>query len=292
MTYHSLQLSLTRRLSRGLQFLTSHTFSKSIDNASGTGGGAGTTGLLNVGENLDSGAIIGDQRDSRANRGLSNFDRKHRFVSGFLWELPKRAFADRSKIERFLFANWQMSGIVTAMSGLPIDTVDSGGGTFYLGPLGGGRPNFAPGTTVATAMSNIPPGYYFNPFAFARATVLSGQIIPSSNGMALANATGTDFGNVGRNALRGPEQFNVDLSISKRFRLTESSNIDIRGEAFNLFNNVNFANPISNFNAVSQSGGTIDQTTGRINNNAGDFGKITSTSNNARIIQFTVKASF
>ena len=146
------------------------------------------------------------------------------------------------------------------------------------------------GTAIATAMTNIPPGYYFNPFAFARPTVLSGQIIPSSNGTARAGATGTDFGNVGRNILRGPKQFNFDVSISKRFRLDESKNIELRADAFNLFNNVNFANPISNFNAVPSA--SINQNTGQITGNPGDFGKIISTSNNPCLIQFAVKLNF
>jgi len=292
-TYHSLQLSLTRRLSRGLQFLASYTLAKSIDNASGTGGGAGTTGLLNVGQNLDSDSFIGDQRDNRANRGLSNFDRKHRFVSSFIWELPRPSFANRSKVGRALFSNWQTSGIVIAMSGLPIDVIDSQAGSLYGGI---GRPNWA---SDISANSNIPPGYYFNPFAFARPRLLGGQAIPGSAGTVVADVSCslaavicTDFGNVGRNILRGPRQFNIDLSVSKRFRLGESKNIELRCEAFNLLNNVNFANPISNFAAVQQSGGLIGPTGQILPGRAGDFGKIISTSNNARVIQLAAKFNF
>ncbi|MDQ3064380.1 MAG: hypothetical protein M3R14_16185, partial [Acidobacteriota bacterium] len=167
---------------------------------------------------------------------------------------------------------------------------DSMAGTLYLGAnAGGARPNFAPGETRATATSNIPSGYYFNPFAFARPVVLAGQPIPSSNGMATASANGTDFGNVGRNILRGPRQSNFDVSISKRFRFDESKNIEFRTEIFNLFNRVNFANPISNLNAVPASG--IDPNTGQIRK-PGDFGKIISTSNNPRLIQFALKFNF
>lgn len=140
-------------------------------------------------------------------------------------------------------------------------------------------------------MSNIPPGYFFNPFAFARPVVLPGQVIPSSNGTATAAAIGTDFGNVGRNVLRGPAQNNVDFSIIKRFPLSESRNIKFRAEFFNLFNHVNFANPISNLNAIVSSGGRIDPNTGRIID-PGDFGRITSTSNNPRLIQLALKLNF
>jgi len=294
-SYSSMQLSLTRRLARGLQVQAAYTFSKSIDNASGQGGGAGTTGFINSGAAGETGVIPGDQLNNRANRGLSDFDRTHRLVVSYLWELPKPAFAKGSSVRRFFFNKWQLAGIITAMSGLPIDIVDSNAGSLYglSAAGGGGRANWAPGATRQTATNNIPAAYFFNPFAFARATVLAGQLIPSSNGTASASATGTDFGNVGRNALRGPQQANVDFSIIKRFSIDESKNAEFRVELFNLFNHVNFANPLSNFNAVTSSGGSIDPSTGQIiPGKAGDFGRIISTGNNPRIVQFALKFSF
>ena len=253
-TYNSLQLSLTQRLSRGLQFLGAYTYSRSIDNSSGTNGGSADAVR-------DTAIVLGNQLDNRANRGLSDFDRTHRFVLSYLWDLPRPAFAKRSSAGRLLFSNWQVAGIVTAMSGLPIDIVDGGAGAFY--GLNGGnnalaRPSWAPGATAQTATSNVPPGYFFNPFAFVRPVVQTGQLIPSSNGTAIANALGTDIGNVGRNVLRGPRQTNVDFSIIKRFPIAESRNIEFRAEFFNLFNHVNFDNPISNLNAITSSGGSID----------------------------------
>ena len=186
-----------------------------------------------------------------------------------------------------LLSNWQLAGIITAMSGLPIDIVDSNAGSFYFGQNSGlSRPSWAPGATRSTTTSNVPPGYFFNPFAFVRPVVPVGQLIPSSNGTATAGANGTDFGNVGRNVLRGPRQTNVDFSIIRRFPIGESRNIEFRAEFFNLLNHVNFANPISNLNAAS-----LDQNTGQIMN-PGDFGHIASTSNNPRLIQFAVKLNF
>ena len=177
------------------------------------------------------------------------------------------------------------------MSGLPIDILDSNAGSFYLGPNNGwSRPSWAPGATRSAAMSNVPAGYFFNPFAFVRPVVLTGQVIPSSNGTAVAGATGTDFGNVGRNVLRGPAQANVDFSIIKRFPISESKNLELRAEFFNLFNHVNFANPVSNFNAVPST--SIDQSNGHIIGDPGDFGRINSTSNNPRLIQLVVKFNF
>ena len=81
-----------------------------------------------------------------------------------------------------------------------------------------------------------------------------------------------------------------DVGI-KRFPISESKNIEFRAEFFNLFNHVNFTNPISNLNAASPPGGNIDPDTGQIIN-PGDFGRIISTSNNPRLIQFALKVNF
>jgi len=129
-------------------------------------------------------------------------------------------------------------------------------------------------------MTNVPAGYYFNALAFARPTVQPGQVIPSSNGTAIANAPGTDIGNVGRNVLRGPRQTNVDFSVIKRFPVGKSKKVELRAEFFNLFNQVNFANPFGNFNAVVNA------------TDFGDFGRINSTSNNPRLIQLVLKLNF
>src|SRR5207302_7411866 len=119
-TYNSLQASLTKRLSKGLQFLASYTYAKSIENASG--------GFSSTGAGSDSGFILGNQLDNRANRGVSDFDRTQRFVLSYLWDLPLPAFAARYAAGRILVSNWQVAGIITAMSGLPIDIVDTGAG--------------------------------------------------------------------------------------------------------------------------------------------------------------------
>ena len=210
-----------------------------------------------------------------------------------LWELPKHTLVNRPAGVRLLFADWQVSGIIPVMSGLPIDIVDSGAGSLYgLASAGGGaRPSFVPGATRRTATSEVPPGYYFNTLAFARPVVQAGQLIPSSNGRATASAPGTDLGNVGRNVLRGPRQLNMDVSMIKRFRVSESKTIEFRTEVFNLFNHVNLANPISDLRAVTSSGGSLDPNSGRILN-PGDFGRIVSTSNNPRIIQFALKFNY
>jgi hypothetical protein len=82
----------------------------------------------------------------------------------------------------------------------------------------------------------------------------------------------------------------VDFSVIKRFPIRESKNIELRAEFFNLFNHVNFANPISNLSAIPAT--SIDPNSGRIIGSAGDFGRIISTSNNPRLIQFALKINF
>ena len=295
-SYDSLQMSLTERLSHGLQFLAAYTFAKSIDNASGSGGGAGITGLVNTGAVNDSSLVLGDQNDSRANRGVSDFDREHRFVWSYLWDLPKPGFASHSRFYRLATWNWETSGIVTAMSGLPIDIVDTGAGGLYglakgTNPLA--RPSLVAGMSCQDALRNLPDGYFFNPGVFARPLVAAGRPIPSSGGTAIAGPgpAGTDIGNVGRNCMRGPRQVNVDFALAKLFPVAESRTFEFRAEFFNLFNHPNFANPISNLNASFASGGKIDSVTGQVLN-PGNFGRIISTSNNPRILQFALKFNF
>jgi hypothetical protein len=271
-TYHSLQATFKRQVSLGLQFSASYTFSKSIDNASNPGGGANSDGSLDRSGGQDTANVWGNQLTARANRGLSDFDRTHYFVFNCVWGLSEPAFARTSAATRLLFSNWQLSGIVTAMSGLPTDIFDPTGGSLY--GLVGARPNWAPGANRRTAMTSIPPGYYFRPSAFAEATAQAGQPIPSAHDpTALAGDLGTDIGNVGRNVLRGPNQSNIDFSAGKRFPLTESKGFEFRADFFNLLNRANRDNPISDINTS-------------------DFGRIVAFSTGPRIVQFSLKFSF
>jgi hypothetical protein len=107
-----------------------------------------------------------------------------------------------------------------------------------------------------------------------RPTIVAGAPIPSSGGAAIAGAAGTDIGNVGRNVLRGPRQSNLDFAIMKRFPLRESASLEFRADAFNLFNHVNLANPLSDLNAGPA------------------FGQIISSTTNPRLMQFALKLQF
>ena len=286
--YNSLQASLTRRFSNGLQFLASYTLARSIDNASGQGGGPGAGGVLNPGAVGETSLSLGDQRSFDANTGRSDFDRKHRFVFSALYDLPTPGLA-KGSAGKLLLGGWQLGTIITSMSGLPIDIVDIGSGSFY--GLSGGSAALARPNLIGDPHANVPAGYFFNPLAFARPVVAAGATIPSSGGTAIASAAGTDIGNLRRNILTGPNQNNVDFSVIKRFRFLETKSIEFRTEFFNLFNTVNYANPISDLNAVPaanfNANGTINPALG-----AGRFGRIISTSSNPRLIQFGLKFNF
>src|SRR5438477_1221140 len=165
-----------------------------------------------------------------------------------------------------------------AMSGLPVDILDLAAGDLY--GLLGARPNWAAAATRKTATTNVPPGYYFNPFAFALPSVKPGDSIPDAHdATALAPVGGSDIGNLGRNVLRGPSQKNIDLSIAKRFPISESKNFEVRADFFNLLNHANRSNPISDI-TVAES---FDPS-GRISS-PGDFGRSLSFDSSPRIIQ-------
>ena len=271
-TYDSFQGSINRQSSHGLQFSASYTFSKSIDNASSPGGGAGSDGSLDLGGGLDTASTWGNQLDPRANRGLSDFDRTHRLVVSSVWEIPEASFARDSAVARLMLSHWQVSAIVIAMSGLPVDIFDPSGGSLY-GAFGD-RPNWAPGATRRSAMNNVPAGYSFNPLAFAQAIVKAAAPIPSaSDPTALSSDLETDIGNLGRNVLRGPAQSDFDVSLGKRFPLSESTGIEIRAEFFNVLNHANRDNPVSDISAA-------------------DFGRVVSYSSSPRIVQFMLKLTF
>lgn len=285
-TYHSLQVSWNQRKWRGWQLDSSYTFSKSIDNTSGAGGGAYTNGALDPSNGIDTGIIYGSQVDPRANRGVSDFDRTHRFVLNSVWDVPPPSLARDSAKAKFLFSNWQLSGILIAMSGLPVDIFDAAGGSLY-GQIYGARPNWAPGAGKNAARTHVPPGYYFNPFAFQEAIVQPGQAIPSAHdSTAFAGDVGTDYGNVGRNVLRGPAQSNLDLSVSRRFPFRESRSLEFRADLFNALNHADKGIPVSDISSA-----TLDPNTGRVIA-PGNFGRILSADSSPRIIQLSLKFDF
>jgi len=126
-TYNSQPATANKRMSHGLQFLAAYTFSKSIDTAGDSHGSAalGFFGAPIIGEQ-----VFNDQNNVAAQRGLSDFDRRHRFVVSYTWELPQPANHHRFAFSK-LVEGWAISGVVTLQSGLPFSILDRAAGTLF-----------------------------------------------------------------------------------------------------------------------------------------------------------------
>lgn len=215
--YHSLQVRLQQRLTDGLALLSSYTYSKSLDDASNFFTSAGDPNFPQDSLNL------------RAERGRSNFDVRHRLSTSFSYELPfgdGRRFLNDNGFLSTLLSGFGFNGIVTLQSGRPftvallseIDNSNTGRSTLGFGA--NDRPNVA-GDPRATGRT---PERWFNTSAF---------VFPAFG----------SFGNAGRNILDGPGYQNVNASLLKNTRLGERINLQLRLEAFNLFNHPNFNLP-------------------------------------------------
>ena len=237
--YNSLQATLNKRFSHGLQMLLSYTWSHSIDDYSGS-------------DVSDITVTPGDLVNQQRNYGNSDFDRRQRFVASYLYNLPD-VYRGGSAFGKKLLDSWSLSGIVTLQSGLPFSIY--GEDTLFAATTG----DLAPGRTVASAIKggNVADrlNEYFDTSAF---------VSPSAFG---------DFGQLGRNIIRGPKQINTDLSIMKLIPVTESQRLEFRAEFFNLFNNVNFANPVNIQSSYN-------------------FGQIATTTTGPRVVQFALKYAF
>lgn len=215
--YRSLQARLQQRLSNGLALLASYSWSRSIDDASNFFPSAGDP---NYPQN---------SYDFRAERGRSNFDVRHRFSASYIYDLPfgkGRKYLSNSGGWSTLLNGWQTAGIVTAQTGRPFTVAlirefdNSGTGFSALGFGANDRPNLVGDPRLPHGT----PERWFNTAAFA---------FP---------APGT-FGNAGRNIVDGPGYQSVNASLIKNTSLTESVNLQLRGEVFNLFNHPNLNLP-------------------------------------------------
>jgi hypothetical protein len=269
--YNSLQATLKKDMSHGLQFLAAYTFSKSIDDAADSLGAAfgGGFGIPILGQ-----LVYNDQDNVSAQRGVSDFDRTHRFVLNFTWNLPK--LSERNNGIGKSVNGWALSGIITLQSGLPFSILDSAAGTLFGPATLYTTGTLAPGATLADVSRNgsvsSRVNQFFNTKTFVPATfVPDGGLIddkyPVSGG-------GTIFGSLGRNILRGPDQRIGDIAVIKITPLTERVQLIFRWEVFNVLNRPNFANP---FNDVSTPS---------------TFGVISALTVNPRIMQYALKLQF
>ncbi|HEY3453980.1 MAG TPA: hypothetical protein VGK64_05210, partial [Bryobacteraceae bacterium] len=190
-----------------------------------------------------------------ADYGRNNFDIRQSLNIDALYDVPfgrgRRFGNNLSKPLNLAFGGWQLGSVLNARSGVPIDVlitrpdlayVDDRNGNVYTNPL------VENGQVVTTAVVNTPGGGSSR--NVRRPDVVPGvQPILYNAGLAYVNPAaftvprpGT-FGNSARNSLSGPMLAQLDLTLSKRFAITERLNLEFRGEAYNIFNHANFANP-------------------------------------------------
>lgn len=218
--YHAFLLTIRRSFSSGFGFDFNYTWSHSIDNASGAASGAGQFG-----------GVLQNAFVPSANRGSSDFDLRHQFNANLLYQLPfgkgKMFLNSAPTWLNEVVGGWQISSIIRVQSGLP--STIGGDGAFPT--------NYWQSALAIPTGSSVPS---------------TGSVTTDQRGVPslFSSTTATSFyqdaypGGVGARAIvRAPWQRNVDLSVSKRFNLPwEHHAIEIRGDAYNAFNFVNFTN--------------------------------------------------
>jgi hypothetical protein len=234
-TYNAGYVSLKQRFANNLSFDVAYTFSRLLDNNS---------------ESLGVGAITGgspqipqDFFDYNAEKSLSAFDRTHRFVANWLYEVPIPGAFQRNAFANALLGGFQLSGITQYQSGQPF-TILTGVDTNGNGQ-GADRPNYNP-----NGILNLDP--VTGNFRTFTSPLVGGRfVVPlGTNGLPLANSLGN--GNLGRNTFRAPGFWNTDLSVLKRFRLPwggeDGHAFIVRGDFLNVFNQDNYGIPVNNMN--------------------------------------------
>lgn len=254
--YNSLQMSLTKRFSDGLQFLAAYTVGRSYDYYSG----ASINELTN---------IPGDQFNWRLNGGPSDFNRKHRFVVSGVYDLPK--LVDNANGAKWLLNGWQVAGVAVFQSGLPFSIIDANGTSRIQ--RANFNPDFASSDFAGSGQVSDRLNQYFNTSAFSTSCQFGVRQICGGTIPNVAFDRNAPYGNTPRNLLFGPGQKNVDVSLIKFLPFTERFRGELRAEFFNVFNWVNYANP----------GNTLGTPT---------FGRITSAAAGPRVVQFAFKLAF
>ncbi len=255
--YNALQIGAVAQPSNHMRAQLSYTFAKSIDDQSSS---------LGRNEFGNGQARTVDPYNPRLNRGRSDFDVRHTFSANFVWDLPfgpGRAVGGSSKgLGRVLLEGWQLAGIFTAASGIPVSPIYTFDQDRDATTDNEQRPDWAPGATKTTPVS---PTQLFDPTLF------------------LLPAVGSR-GVVGRNVIDGPGLATLDMSLTKSFAFgaQRTRSLQIRLEGFNLLNRVNFAIPsvanLTVFNSPTERNSTA--------------GQITSTSTPGRQLQLAARVVF
>jgi hypothetical protein len=244
-SYNSLQVKLNRRFSSGLTITTSFTWQRAMDFQSG---GDDNGGLL---------FFINQQR----NYAPVDWDRKYNFVQSYVYQLPFGPGKQMLNhgIASQVLGGWQISGILTMLSGTPF-TVTANGGSLN-----------SPGSTQTANQ--------IAPVTFPHGINIGNPWFSTSS---FAQPVGVVFGTAGRNDVFGPGLFGLNLSLAKHFKITERLNLDLRGEAFQITNTPQFANPTASL--TSANNGFI---TGTVGSGSGVNG-----TGGGRAIQLGVKLNF
>ena len=256
--YNSFQLSISQKRAHNLSWQAFYTFSHSIDDASAN---------FSI-ETVNDPPTSQDIFDRKGSRGRSAFDIRHNFVANVVYELP---FGRGSH-----FGGWQVSAVASVHSNVPFTPVLSFDNADLRSLLTSERPDLAgnPYTGVCPNGTNVgTPSCWFNPTAFA---------VPAPG----------QFGDAGRNILRGPGFAQFDLALQKDFQLREGIKIALGVEGYNLFNHPNFAVP-SNTQSPLTLGGNGDavfqDATGNL---AKNVGRIFTTVGTGRQIQLDARFTF
>jgi len=256
--YNSLQVTFSKRFSRGLQYGAVYTFSKNLTDSS-----------------TDRSDIPQNPLNLRLERAVSQFDRTHVFTTNFVYELP--IFRGRTDAVGTALGGFQLSGIYTVQSGTPLTITQSITGvspSAFNDPLGTGstlRPNLVGNPNGTRSITQ-----YFNAAAFAPAFF--------------------NYGTAGRSLVRGPGVNNFDFSVQKIFRFAETRNLQFRAEFFNIFNHTQYNNPGTTITftpdpTVAVPTGTLPTQFVQNSTSLQTFGVITST-RDPRQIQFGLKFNF
>ena len=229
-SYHALQAQLRRSVG-ALQLNVSYTYSHSIDDAS-DGGVFGDGGILNA-------------FDPHAFRASSNFDERHLFSVSYIYDLP---FFKGSGLGNRLLGGWQLSGIAGWQTGTPFSVYNGAGFGDNAGLGNGVASGAGAGQSYADVISNphqnVPrfsPVNGFGPFV--------------ANPNAFASPTGLTLGNSGRNFLRNPGHWNIDMALFKHFTIKEGMAFEFRAEAFNIFNHTEWGPLAGDQGGAAGSGG-------------------------------------
>jgi len=267
--YHSGQVTLSHRFQKGLFFQSAYTWSKSIDNVSGSQ----STDELNATQAGQLGANLTNfgNLNPALNRSIGDFDRRHRVVFSYVYDLP----VPKSGIWRTqAFQGWSISGINTYQSGLPFSVTDPTGSRAFGGGTSTGIftcSSISSAYTSGDIQSRVLNGYLV-PGCFTATPVVAN--VGTSPTVVTSSLAPTGYGNTPRNAFRGPFQQNFDFSVQKLFKLHERHTLEFRSDFFNVLNHPSFRQP--SFVGIGTS----------------TFGQINSTVNPARLVQVGVRYSF